>query len=157
VAAEIKQLVWEPLQKELEGIEHVIVSPDGPLGKFPLVALPGAQKNTYLIEDLVISSLAVPSMLPEMMAKSSNADAESLLLLGDVNYGGSAGSVATRAPDKAAVARGWLPYSFSPLAGVLPEMQDISASFSKEFPKGTKDMFVESKASEGVFRVEAPK
>jgi len=156
VAAEIKQLLWEPLQKELEGIEHVIVSPDGPLAKFPLVALPGAQKHTYLIEDLMISSLAVPSMLPEMMAKGASAEAESLLLMGDVNYGGSAGSVATRAADKAAVARGWLPYSFSPLPGVLPEIQDIATSFSTEFPKGTKDMFVESKATEGIFRVEAP-
>jgi CHAT domain-containing protein len=157
VAAEIKQLLWEPLQKELDGVEHVIVSPDGSLAKFPLVALPGAVKNTYLIEDFQISSLAVPSMLPELMAQGKLAEPESLLLLGDVNYGGTAGSIAMRAPEITADSRGWLPFRFSPLDGVLPEMQDIAASFHRVFPKGTEDMFVDSKASEGIFRVEAPK
>lgn len=155
-AAAIKEQLWKPLESHLEGVETVIVSPDGPISKFPLAALPGSSK-AYLIEEQVITSIAVPSLLPELLASRGDAEAESLLLMGDVNYGGSAGIAQWRDAQVEADVRGWLRYFFSPLEGVRPEMEDIKSFFAKAFPDGEEDMFTESDASENMFRMEAPK
>ena len=65
-AATIKKLIWEPLEQHLEGVELVAVSPDGPLAKFPLAALPGKKENTFLIEDIALS--VTPTDLPDPVA-----------------------------------------------------------------------------------------
>ncbi|HKI42091.1 MAG TPA: CHAT domain-containing protein, partial [Mycobacterium sp.] len=50
-ARALRGLIWEPLEPHLEGIDSVLVSPDGLIGLIPPAALPGKEKGSYLIEE----------------------------------------------------------------------------------------------------------
>ena len=56
----MRRWIWQPLEPYLEGVQTVLVSPDGSLGKLPLAALPGRQPGTYLIEERAIAIVPVP-------------------------------------------------------------------------------------------------
>ncbi len=157
MAAVIKKLIWEPLEPHLQGVELVVVSPDGPLAKFPLAALPGKQENSYLIEDIALTTVAVPSMLPELLAGGSVAqDKETLLVMGDVAYGGAAGLADVRGAVATNATRAWLPFSFSVLNAVRAEMDDILRFFGARFTTGKSMVLDGESATENAFRREAP-
>ena len=42
--AELRRLIWLPLSPHLAGVNLLLVSPDGPLRRFPLGALPGRNR-----------------------------------------------------------------------------------------------------------------
>src|SRR5262249_2052613 len=67
LGAKLKGLIWSPLEKHLTGARAVLISPDGALASVPFCALPGKKANTYLIEDVAFTVVAVPQMLPEML------------------------------------------------------------------------------------------
>ena len=66
-AVELRRLVWQPLERWLDGVHAVLVSPDGALARFPLAALPGKRPGTYLIEELPIALVPVPQLLPQLL------------------------------------------------------------------------------------------
>jgi hypothetical protein len=43
----LRKLVWEPLETSLADAETVLISPDGPLCRFPFAALPGTQPTRF--------------------------------------------------------------------------------------------------------------
>jgi CHAT domain-containing protein/tetratricopeptide (TPR) repeat protein len=89
---ELRRLVWDPLAAHVAGARVILISPDGPLLRLPLVALPGPQPNSYLIEQVAIACVPVPQRLPELLAAPASAtETPSLLVVGDVNYGGNPG------------------------------------------------------------------
>lgn len=47
----LAELVWEPVRGHLDGVQVVIVSPDGPVCGIPFAALPGDRKASVLLED----------------------------------------------------------------------------------------------------------
>ena len=85
----LRKLLWEPLEKHIGETELVIVSPDGALGRLPLIALPGKQPGTYLLEEKKIVYLPVPALLPQMLAKPAKPINPSTraLLVGGIDYG----------------------------------------------------------------------
>ena len=90
---ELRKLIWEPLEEHIGDSELVIVSPDAALGRMPLIALPGKEPGTYLIEEKKIVYLPVPALLPQMLsepAKPIDGSVKSLLV-GGIDYGQSAG------------------------------------------------------------------
>ena len=100
--AALRLQLWEPLLVHIQGAKLVLVSTDGVLGRLPIVALPGASPDSYLIEDHRIALIPVPSMLPSIV-KQATADNELqvALLMGDVNYDAaddSAGEIDSQAP-----------------------------------------------------------
>jgi CHAT domain-containing protein/tetratricopeptide (TPR) repeat protein len=88
-AETLRQRLWLPLEAGLQGIEVVLVSPDGQLAQLPWGALPGARPGTYLIEERAFAVLPIPQFLPELAARKQALGApRSLLIVADVDYDG---------------------------------------------------------------------
>ena len=102
-AATLREKVWQPLEASLAGANTVLISPDGELAKFPWGALPGNKPGSYLIEERAIAVVPVPQSLPELLANDNipSQAAPSLLLVGDVDYGGDPGIMLASTPRRA--------------------------------------------------------
>ena len=86
-AIELRKVVWEPIEEFLEGVETVLISPDGSLGKLPFAALPGKETNTYLIEDYASAVIPVPQALPLLLSDAKLPDVDgNVLVVGGVDY-----------------------------------------------------------------------
>lgn len=135
----LRRRLWEPLEKSLDGVRLVLLSPDGDLGRFPWPALPGKQPGTYLIEERAIGLVPIPQLLPDLLARKPAGAAEaSLLVVGDVDFDATPGT-----PGRSAVARaagrgerGGTQRNWSRLPGTAGEMHDVSAAFARRFPGG---------------------
>ena len=145
-ALQLRKLVWEPLAQHLDGINTVLISPDGELARFPWSALPGKKPGTYLIEDdIAIALIPVPQMLPVLLHEQQPALSQSsptLLLLGDLNYEKAAGnpkpSTQQNQPLLAAnehrtAIRGEHGMVFPPLPGTAREIQQIADMYQSRF------------------------
>jgi CHAT domain-containing protein len=133
------------------------------LSLFPLGALPGNDSGTYLLEEVAIATIAVPQMLPEMLAAAgSEGDAHSadasLLLVGDVDYNAAAGSSSQdsrrRAPKDHE--EGGQSLTFSRLKSTGPEIHALRELFSQRFTDGRATALERDQATEDAFRREAP-
>ncbi|HEV3416799.1 MAG TPA: CHAT domain-containing tetratricopeptide repeat protein, partial [Pirellulales bacterium] len=138
-AAELRRLVWTPLEKGLEGAKTALVSPDGAIARFPLAALPGKENGTYLIEDMAIATIAVPRMLPELLAGADDATPPkpSLLVVGDVDFDalpGRATRIDQLASATASAAREGEPLHWGLLPGTRSEILAVADSFDQRFP-----------------------
>jgi CHAT domain-containing protein len=149
---ELRRRVWDPIAGHLEGAEVVLLSPDGALNRLPFAALPGKEPGTYLLEDRRITYVAAPRRLPAMLGASREEDVESMLLVGDVEYGGVAG--ASRDPDARRAAgplRETLP-SFGPLPATGGEVRGIREVFGASFPEGKVEVRTGAEATEDAVR-----
>jgi CHAT domain-containing protein/tetratricopeptide (TPR) repeat protein len=154
---QLKALVWDRLEPHLAGAETILFSPDGPLCRFPLGALPGSKPDSYLIEDRTIVVLPIPRLLPEMLAAPQDdrgkPESQSLLLVGDVEYGGSPGQadqVASRSAPRSQSL-----HSFGRLDHSAAEVAAIQLSFSRHFKKAPVELLLGEDATESSFRREA--
>jgi CHAT domain-containing protein len=147
----LHQVLWQPLAKLLGGAKTVLVSPDGVLGTVPFAALPGSKKGTYLIEDVAISVVPVPQLLPHMLAAVPKGKRlkPSLLVVGDVNFD-STQTVVASADDRGA------PRSAQTSWGKLPNTQaEVAAvrdSFTRLFKSGAVTDLREGEARKAVVR-----
>ena len=117
--AELRKLVWEPVEQTLKSERRtmnektsdrssfivptsdfptVLVSTDGVLGRLPLAALPGKSPGTYLIEDHRLAMIPMPQLLPALTAAADRAPAHELLLVGDIDYDAAPGIAAAPVP-----------------------------------------------------------
>jgi CHAT domain-containing protein/Tfp pilus assembly protein PilF len=164
-ARALRRLIWEPVEEHLEGIASVLVSPDGPIALVPLAALPGKEPSRYLIEEWSLAVVPVPRMLGSAAGGASPAPgsspgaAPSLLLAGDIDYGGEPGAGTDRGASRSA--------AISTRAGALPDFRHLDAtreeilavrdSFERGFRKARADVLREDEATEEAFRRAAPK
>ena len=152
---ELRRLVWAPIESELsDDTTTVLVSPDGALARLPWGALPGKVPGSYLIEERAFATLPAPQLLAEYVSNSNvattvdgNANLDtspSLLLIGDVSYGGDPGSFAPALAEelaisstRAAAVRGkdrlW---NWSDLNGTRQEIVSIRDSFEQYVDAG---------------------
>jgi CHAT domain-containing protein/tetratricopeptide (TPR) repeat protein len=107
--ADLRRLVWSPLEKRLRGAKAVLLSPDGPLARLPFAALPGARAR-FLLEEVPLAVVPVPLALAEKQAALDGPD--SLLALGGVAYADGPGK-------------------WAPLPGTLAEADAIASQFRK--------------------------
>jgi CHAT domain-containing protein/tetratricopeptide (TPR) repeat protein len=147
--ATLRQLVWQPLLDhagpQMAGATTVLLSPDGPLCRFPMAALPGEKPGTYLVEDVAVGEVAVPAALPDMLARATPpvAPTSSLLLVGDVDYGAAPTAppdaqpslVASAEPLRRAAARSGAA-AFAPLPQTQAEVATVRDQFEDRFPDG---------------------
>ena len=154
-AAALRQRVWQPLEPSLTGANIVLISPDGELAKFPWIALPGNAPGKFLIEERTIAVIPVPQALPELLAKRIVADAApSLLLVGDVDYGGDPGVLLASDRGMRAVRDGeskWIP-----LPGTRGEIDAIHDSFEQKVPDGKIKQLRQRQATAEAVREAAP-
>ena len=144
-AAQLRRLVWSPLKEHLAGVATVLVSPDGPLGLVPLGALPGQATGSYLIEDYTLALVPVPRLFGAEGAEAADgpkpasapAEAPSLLLVGDVDYGGDPGVTSTQVASRSAAwdARTGFSPVFERREGMRVEVSAICDSFEEQFPE----------------------
>ena len=155
-AATLRQNVWQPLEASLTGASTVLISPDGELAKFPWIALPGKTPGKYLIEERAIAVIPVPQALPELLAKSTIADpSPSLLLVGDVDYGGDPGVLLASNQDQQAVRGGEMKWNSLP--GTRAEILAIKDSFDQRFADGKTQQLRKQQATADAVREAAPK
>jgi CHAT domain-containing protein/Flp pilus assembly protein TadD len=155
VAAEagrrLRRLVWEPLQDHLARAKVLLESPDGPLCRFPLAALPGAKDGSYLLEELPVATVPMPQMIPEIIHRSSNKPAaRNLLLLGNVDYDLRSDSHQPQARPALAQAGRSLAQdlgSFEPLAGTNAEITGIGQVYQRQFGRNGVTVLEHGKAS----------
>jgi tetratricopeptide (TPR) repeat protein/CHAT domain-containing protein len=101
--ADLRRLVWAPLEGCINGARVVLFSPDGPLARIPLAALPGKEPGSYLVEERAVVVVPVPQLLLELLAPVTAPQSEpTLLLVGDVAYDASPGTSDTAAPARSA-------------------------------------------------------
>jgi CHAT domain-containing protein len=152
-----------------------LVSPDGALNQIPFAALPGNKPDRYLIEEIKVAVVPVPRLLlrnddggspprrtrnPPGGGRTDESERDSLLILGDVNYGGSPGKAeGALVADARSAVRGSRAgaQQFAELDSTRSEMATIRDSFEKDFPDGKVLPLRGNKATESEFRLEAPK
>jgi CHAT domain-containing protein len=101
----------------------------------------------------------VPRLLPTLLARAPNPDrGEALLLVGDVDYGGSPGREhsARLSRSAAGVVTGSLP-EFGLLPASRPEILAIRDSFRTQHERGKVRILGRDKATEEAFKIEASK
>ncbi len=187
VGAELRRLVWQPLQEHIADAKTVLISPDGVLARIPFPALPGEKPGTYLIgEDRAIVVIPVPQLLPELLdtrtadtavaqepdksatAVSAVETALSLLLVGDVQFDAVQPTQVAATTDtppvadtKRSAARGGsvdeMLENMRPLPGTQAEVAAIKDTFQRRFPKVVPTDLREAEATEAAFRKEAPR
>jgi tetratricopeptide (TPR) repeat protein/CHAT domain-containing protein len=162
----LRQLVWKPLAKYLDGIDTVLVSPDGELAKLPWGALPGSKPDGYLLEDVALVVIPVPQMLPTLLeekADSRQDDGTSLLLVGNVDYGASPGKLQSLPEglfainETRAAIQGPGRMHFSALPGTANEIDLIDHLYHQRFESGHVLDLSRSEATQQRLREEAPK
>jgi CHAT domain-containing protein len=163
-ARALRRLIWEPVEAHLEGIGSVLVPPDGPLGLVPLVALPGKEPGRYLIEERSITVVPVPRMLGKAVAATAASPAPgpeaapSLLLAGDIDYGGEPGAGTDRGASRSAAVgtrAGFLP-DFKALRETRGGILEVRDSFEEHFPDARAQVLRGDKATEEAVRRQAP-
>jgi tetratricopeptide (TPR) repeat protein/CHAT domain-containing protein len=166
----LQKLLWNTLQSSLKGADTVLISPDGALNQIPLAALPGRKAGSYLLEEYNLAVVPVPQLLPLLLrtpttnresaaAAAEGSGDQSLLIVGDVSYGGSPGkSNKDLLADSRSTQRGQRAGSlqFAELPGSVTELATIEESFEQSFPKGKLHSLRRDKATESAFRAEAP-
>ena len=132
-----------------------MISPDGELAKFPWIALPGNAPGKFLIEERAIAVIPVPQALPELLAKRAVVDAApSLLLVGDVDYGGDPGVLLASDRSGRAVRDGeskWIS-----LPGTRGEIDAIRDSFEQKVSGGKIKQLRQLEATAEAVRAAAP-
>ena len=84
----LRQRLWEPLIDVIGDCSTVLISPDGVLGTLPFAGLPGANPNSYLLEDYRIVVVPVPRLIPasttvKQMDKAASVE---MLVFGGIDY-----------------------------------------------------------------------
>jgi CHAT domain-containing protein len=90
----------------------------------PFAALPGRKHGNYLLEDVALAVVPVPSAIPELLAATKDRLAPSLLALGDLRYG-----PATAAPGRRE--------TFGRLPATAAEARAVQTAFAELFRGGT--------------------
>lgn len=78
------EVLWQPLQSYLHGIEKILISPDGVLCELPFAILQNPEKE-FLLEKFQISYLADVSKILSMTTSAGSRQGD-LGLIGNVNY-----------------------------------------------------------------------
>ena len=154
-ALALREKVWLPIAKHLEGAKTVIISPDGLLGTLPFTALPGEDIKKYLIEERNIAVVPFLQTLPDLLAKKEGTDIASMLALGDVAYDVEATNQSNTSGLLAV--RGEKGAKWNRLPGTKAEILSIENSFKKYFSSGSLVELNQNKASEQSVRESAPK
>ena len=155
--AELRRLVWEPLQAHLAGAKTVLISPNGTTAPMPWAALPGAKPGTYLLEETAFAVVPIPRCLPDLLAATGAAPRRlsgSLLLVGDVDFSAGLASRDSAVPEQVAV-RGEQFYNWSPLPGTREEVQAIKGAFLKLAPAAAAVELAQDRATKSAVLAQA--
>ena len=161
----LRERLWTPLEPHLADAKTVLASPDGVLGRFPLIALPGDKPGSYLLEQRALAIVPVPQAIVSLL-KAKDPDrpavAGNLLVLGDVDYDAQPDSQDSSVPKKKfgrspAVVRGSDWRGFTPLPATRGELATIDKLYRDLFGPDGVTLLEKTEANEKRFRQEAPR
>lgn len=154
---ELRRLLREPLQKYLEGVKLVLVSPDGATARLPWAALPGKTPGSYLVEEAAVAVVPVPALLPDLLeSATAPAAPQSLLLVGDVRFGADAGRPTDPSLRRSAE-RGGERKMFGELPGSRDEVRAIGESFERGHKAVAVKLLSGEQATEEAVRHQSPR
>ena len=90
ISTQIRDSLWSPLEPFLRNARTVLISPVGSLAVLPWGAIRSTQQDGFLIEEHAFSLIHAPAMIPFLMKQPGSHGNLDLLLVGDINYSGSA-------------------------------------------------------------------
>lgn len=151
--AEVRRLIFQPLEERLRGKSIVLVAPDGAITGVPFAALPGREKGKFLIEEASVAVVPVPAALPEMLDKKSASKLAEpgLLAVGDIDFDAPPGS------DKSAPASALRSSQWARLPATRGEIASLRDSFEQRFPDAKVRTLRGASATESAFRDHAPR
>lgn len=168
VGNRLRESLWAPIEKHLEGINTVIISPDTILGTLPFAVLPGSRPETYLIEDFRIATIPMATQLAEcdyMENDTQPPERDSLLIIGDVDYNAQITSETAHVDANVVVhgpgmqilngLRSSEQFTFRPLPGFRAELRDVNRLFEKRFGNGPATILSGEEATEANFMTRA--
>jgi CHAT domain-containing protein/Tfp pilus assembly protein PilF len=156
----LRRLLWQPLEKHLAGAKTVLLSPDGVVATLPFAALPGKEAGTFLLEELTLAVVPLPRLLPSLLAEKTAPalpSLETLLLVGDIDYGAAAGKTEQVASRSAVRTGGAQRMHFEPLKETRGEILALRDSFEERFSQAKVTMLRKGAATESAVRQEAPR
>ena len=130
--AHLHQLVLGPLLAHLEeGVRALVICPDGALATVPFACLPGRRKGRLLIEDYLLSMVAMPHDL--VASADAPVHTRGALVLGGVQFDARLGEADSSPPAQALAdqlvalrgVRAPREGSFDPLPGTLSEANAV--------------------------------
>jgi tetratricopeptide (TPR) repeat protein len=151
----LRQLLWAPLEKHLGGAKTVLIAPDGATAQVPFAAIPGREPGTYLLEEVAIASFPYPRRLSSLLGARSADGPESLLLVGDIDYGAVPGK-SEQVAAMTAPRSGERGFNFRPLENTRGEILALRDTFERRFKKGKTTLLRDDEATEAALRKEAP-
>jgi tetratricopeptide (TPR) repeat protein len=142
-AKQIHERLWQPLQQHLDAVDTVLISPDGPLLRFPFAALPGQRPGSFLLEDLAIGYVTSGRQVVDLLqpADKDLTAPVGLLTLGGVDYG----------------ARDGAKQAFTPLPGTDLEAARMRQQFRQRFPDERATTLVGAQPTRGNVMAEVNK
>jgi tetratricopeptide (TPR) repeat protein len=163
----LRRLIWEPLEPYLDGVSSVLVSPDGPIARVPLSALPAREANRYLVEERSIAVVPVPRMLGSGGASAADGQSAgpttsgahaSLPLARDIDYGGDPwpGRDGGASQPLDISARSGILANFKALRETVGEIMEVRTSFLRHFPNARVDVLRGDQATKTAFKRDAP-
>jgi CHAT domain-containing protein len=159
LGAAVRKHIWHKLEERLHGAKLVLISPDGALSRVPFAALPGSKKASYLLEEIAIAVVPVPQLLPHLLAPrpAVGKGQPSLMVVGDVSYGGAAGGGEVSVDRRAAARTSQAAlFQWKALENTREEVAAIKDSFQRRL-KGKVTDLREEEATEAEVRRQAPR
>jgi CHAT domain-containing protein len=144
----VATLIWEPLRPHLNGVQTMLVAPDGDLAFLPWVALPDREPGSFLLERYAIAAVGSGRELVQLARRRRDIAPAGLLAVGGVDYGHgeAAAKVPVMASRSAPLTRGELQFGALPTSA--EEVEAIVRLFRQHFhgqveilngPHATKD------------------
>jgi CHAT domain-containing protein/Tfp pilus assembly protein PilF len=151
----LRQLLWAPLEKHLGGAKTVLIAPDGATARVPFAALPGHDPEKYLLEEVALATFPYPRRLLSLPGPRSDGGPDSLLLVGDIDYGAVPGK-SEQVAALTAPRSGERGFHFRPLENTRGEILALRDTFERRFKKGKTTLLRDDEATEAALRKEAP-
>jgi len=161
VGQRLRKSLWDVVDSQVRNEKTVLISPDGSLSQLAFAALPGRKEGTWLLEDHRMTSVAVPQLLlEEMTSETSAADSldRGMLLVGNVDFSGSAGQSPTAAASHAAPSRSieGTRLTWSPLPATQGEVDSIRQLVLQHSAGATVQTLTQAEATESALRHGVP-
>ncbi|MBL8852328.1 MAG: CHAT domain-containing protein [Planctomycetaceae bacterium] len=159
----LRELIWRPISETLQGVQTILISPEGAINSLPLAALPGNEAGSYLVDEytFVVIPFFQDLLKQQEVQLAERSVSPSLLLVGGVDFDNESNTNASVAVEDKTYAEeqrndlssvqlgqaladiGSIPKrsvvgreafgTFSTLPGTLPEIQRIRESFGLAF------------------------
>jgi len=164
---ELRRLLWDPLAPELEGIDMVIVSPDGLLATLPFEVLRG-DDDRYLVEARAFVYLTDPTDIVRRSSRAAVAP-RALLAVGGVDYEhgehkapapepapGAASAPTAAAAESPPLPRGGWTAAWSPLPATATEVSRVVAVHRAAFVEAHDTVLTGAAATEEALKMALP-